>query len=110
MGRFTDKFYSFVEKYASKISTWCWHKRVSILRTKQKKKGIKSFGDLSSDFGANVKFYDPFVKGGCELNDVLRDADLVSVHVPLSDETKNLLGKSIITEEKILQKWQILKS
>ena len=41
MGRFTDKFYSFVEKYASKISVWCWHKRVSILRTKQKKKGIK---------------------------------------------------------------------
>jgi len=49
---------------------------------------------LLSFFGANVKFYDPFVKGGCELNDVLRDADLVSVHVPLSDETKNLLGNN----------------
>jgi phosphoglycerate dehydrogenase-like enzyme len=53
----------------------------------------RSVHDAFDFFGANVKFHDPFVKGGCELNDVLRDADLVSVHVPLSDETKHLLGK-----------------
>ena len=29
---------------------------IEIVGYRQKKKGIKSFGDLSSDFGANVKF------------------------------------------------------
>ena len=65
----------------------------------------RSVHDAFEFFGANVKFYDPFVKGGCELNDVLRDADLVSVHVPLSDETKNLLGNN---ELKLLKSGAIL--
>ena len=29
---------------------------IEVVGYRQKKKGIKSFGDLSSDFGANVKF------------------------------------------------------
>ena len=29
---------------------------IEIVGYRQRKKGIKSFGDLSSDFGANVKF------------------------------------------------------
>ena len=43
-------------------------------------------------FEAKVNFYDPWVEGSLELPDILSGSDVVSVHVPLNDETMNLIG------------------
>jgi D-3-phosphoglycerate dehydrogenase len=49
-------------------------------------------------FGMPVLAFDPYVVGAvdgvelCDLDDLLRRSDVVSVHVPLTDETHGLLG------------------
>ena len=43
-------------------------------------------------FEAKVNFYDPWVEGSLELPDILSGSDVVSVHVPLNDDTMNLIG------------------
>ena len=43
-------------------------------------------------FEAKVNFYDPWVEGSLELPNILSGSDVVSVHVPLNDETMNLIG------------------
>ena len=43
-------------------------------------------------FEAKVNFYDPWVEGSLGLPDILSGSDVVSVHVPLNDETMNLIG------------------
>jgi D-3-phosphoglycerate dehydrogenase len=57
-------------------------------------------------FGMRVTAYDPYVKHSDvailvpSLKDLLRQADYVSMHVPLSDETKNLINKETIATMK----------
>jgi D-3-phosphoglycerate dehydrogenase / 2-oxoglutarate reductase len=51
----------------------------------------------ASAFGARVLGYDPYVeKLACEkvekLEDLLRESDLVTLHVPLTDETRRMIG------------------
>lgn len=53
-------------------------------------------------FGFRVRFYDPYVPNGTEraigidrvasLDDLLREADVLSIHTPLTPETKGLIG------------------
>ena len=53
-------------------------------------------------FGMDVVFYDPYVSNGVDLalgvrrvhslEDLMRQSDVVSVHTPLSDETRKLIG------------------
>jgi D-3-phosphoglycerate dehydrogenase len=50
-------------------------------------------------FGMRVRIYDPYLAGDDEsveiattLADALPDADVVSLHVPLTDETRHMLG------------------
>ncbi len=53
-------------------------------------------------FGMDVVFYDPYVSNGVDLalgvrrvhslEDLMRQSDVVSVHTPLSDETRKLVG------------------
>ncbi len=43
-------------------------------------------------FEAKVNFYDPWVEGSLELPDILSGSDVVSIHVPLNDKTRNLIG------------------
>ena len=46
-----------------------------------------------------IVFYDPFVESSTEveqklnLNELLETSDFVSLHVPKTDETKNLISK-----------------
>jgi D-3-phosphoglycerate dehydrogenase len=57
-------------------------------------------------FGMRVMAYDPYVKHSDvailvpSLKELLRQADYVSLHVPLTDETKNLINKEAITAMK----------
>ena len=53
------KFFDFKKKVTKKnIKKFITHIApcIEVVGYRQKKKGIKSFGDLCSDFGANVKF------------------------------------------------------
>ncbi len=58
---------------------------------------------MSKAIGMKIKVYDPFVnreiieKGGysycTQLEQVIRDSDVISIHVPLTKETLNLIGE-----------------
>ena len=72
--------------------------------------GIVGFGtigrkvaDYSLKNGLNVLAYDPYIKKLDEneknyklssLEDVFKNADIISLHLPLTEETKNLINKS----------------
>jgi D-3-phosphoglycerate dehydrogenase len=43
---------------------------------------------------ANVHYLNPKVEMVHKLNDVVSQADIISVHVPLSDKTRNLIGEA----------------
>ena len=57
-------------------------------------------------FGMRVLAYDPFVKHSDvailvpTLKDLLRQADYISLHVPLNDETKGMINKTSLAEMK----------
>ena len=47
---------------------------------------------MMSGFDMKTVFYDPFVPGSMPLDEVLKVSDYVSVHCPLTPETKGLIG------------------
>ena len=89
---------------------------IKSLEIKQKNLGIIGFGiigkkvaEYSSKNGLKILAYDPYVK---EINDKEIDAklsslkeiyeksDIISVHLPLTDETKNMVNKSSFSQMK----------
>jgi D-3-phosphoglycerate dehydrogenase / 2-oxoglutarate reductase len=61
--------------------------------------GIVGFGRLgrmvaayAEAFGLRVLFHDPYVDGGVELDELLRESDAVSIHCTYSRETEGLIG------------------
>ncbi|MFZ9843529.1 MAG: NAD(P)-dependent oxidoreductase [Ilumatobacteraceae bacterium] len=69
--------------------------------------GIVGFGrigrrvaELVEAFGAKVVFYDPFAQGkdsrGVTLRELLDASDIVTLHTPLNDDTRGMLGASEI--------------
>lgn len=60
-------------------------------------------------FGMNVMVYDPYLTQSriseiqspvTDLDSVLQDADFISIHVPLSDETRGLIGTDALSKMK----------
>ncbi len=61
-------------------------------------------------FGMDVVFYDPYVSNGVDLalgirrvhslEDLFSQSDVVSVHVPLSDQTRKLVGAKAFAASK----------
>lgn len=88
-----------------------WDYKISkpIYRLKGKTLGLLGFGRIPRDlankamaFGLELLIYDPFLKQSdvdafaarlLPLEDVLKEADIVSVHVPLTKDTMHLLGE-----------------
>ncbi len=79
----------------------------------QKTLGLVGIGRIASEvakraaaFGMRVLAYDPYVKHSDvailvpSLKELLRQADYISLHVPLSDETKNMINKEAIAAMK----------
>jgi len=75
--------------------------------------GLVGIGRIASEvakraaaFGMRVLAYDPFVKHSDvailvpTLKDLLRQADYISLHVPLNDETKGMINKTSLAEMK----------
>lgn len=67
----------------------------------------KHVAKIANGFGAKVFAYDPYVKDKkiyenlnvnyCEtMDEILKISDFISIHVPLTDETKNLIDKEEI--------------
>jgi D-3-phosphoglycerate dehydrogenase len=60
--------------------------------------GVVGFGRIgrrlaagAKALGMEVRHHDPFVPGGMDLDDLLAWADAVSLHTPLTDETRGLI-------------------
>ncbi len=87
-----------------KDGDWHWRNQYSGDELRGKTLGILGMGNigqrvakLADAFGMNVVYWDKFpiqseYKSG-SMEDVLKQADIVTVHVPLLDETKHLVGE-----------------
>ncbi len=78
--------------------------------------GIIGFGRIGKEvakrataFGMTVKVFDPYVErddaeaAGClksELSELLADSDIITVHIPLSPETRGMIGEKEIESMK----------
>jgi D-3-phosphoglycerate dehydrogenase / 2-oxoglutarate reductase len=70
--------------------------------------GLVGFGRIgrqvaarASAFGMRVVFHDPYVQGeGVDLQTVLRESDFVSLHPPLTAETRKLIGEPQLRQMK----------
>jgi D-3-phosphoglycerate dehydrogenase len=89
--------------------TWIPDRVLPAERLSTKTLGLVGFGAIAravavraAHFGMRIEYFDPFLapgsaSGDCERRDslaeLLRHADFVSLHIPLSDETKGLMGR-----------------
>ena len=77
--------------------------------------GLVGFGNIArqvavraASFGMRVLYADPFVKEGqfgepgrkVELNDLLKESDFVSVHPPLTSQTRKMIGDDALSRMK----------
>ena len=88
-----------------KSGQWDFHPGIPIYRTKGKTLGLIGCGKIGlevakriSAFGVRVIVFDPYLEKtpeGVELRDldiVLRESDFISIHCPLNDATRHLIG------------------
>ncbi len=88
---------------------WKWQVAKPIYRLRGKTLGLIGFGKIpravavrATSFGLRVIAFDPYVTAAdcaqagvtkAELEDLLREADFVSIHAPLTSETKGLMNR-----------------
>lgn len=93
-----------------------WEKsRLSGMELWNKKVGIVGFGKIAqivakriSGFEPEVKFYDPFVEKSDlpyatkseSLEEIFETCDIITIHLPLMEETKGMIGKELISKMK----------
>jgi C-terminal binding protein len=88
---------------------WAWQEAQPLRRLTGRTIGIVGLGRIgtatarrAAAFGMKVLFYDPYLPDGVEkahqydrartLDELLRRADIVSLHTPLTDQTRHLLN------------------
>jgi D-3-phosphoglycerate dehydrogenase len=89
-----------------KSGQWDFHLGIPIYRTRGKTLGLIGCGKIGlevskkiSGFGVKVIAFDPYLEkspGGIELKDlniVLKESDFISIHCPLNDSTRHLIGE-----------------
>ena len=79
-------------------------------RTKGKTLGIIGYGRIgkavarmATSFEMKVVAYDPYLKGtefAVTLDELLETSDFITIHVPLTEETKGMIGKNEISKMK----------
>lgn len=62
----------------------------------------RATADIAKAFGMNVLAYDAYYKGPetVSLEALLKNSDVISLHCPLTDETKNMINKDTIAQMK----------
>ncbi len=88
-----------------KSGQWDFHLGIPIHRTQGKTLGLIGCGKIGlevakriSSFGLRVTAFDPYLKNapdGIELKDldsILRESDFISIHCPLNDSTRHMIG------------------
>lgn len=69
----------------------------------------KNLAVRAKAFGMDIKAYDPYMDHSfaqtngvevCDLDDVLSESDIISLHVPLNDNTRHMIDKSRIEQMK----------
>ena len=101
-----------------KSGQWDFHLGIPIHRTQGKILGLIGCGKIGievakriSSFGVKVIAFDPYIEKaheGIELKDldtVLKESDFISIHCPLNDSTRHLIG---VREFKKMEKKPIL--
>ena len=89
-----------------KSGQWDFHLGIPIYRTRGKTLGLVGCGKIGfevakkiSAFGVRVICFDPYLQKapeGIELTDldtVLKESDFISIHCPLNDSTRHLIGE-----------------
>ena len=96
---------------------WDWRLVRPVERIRGRVAGIVGLGRIGTAaalrlkaFGLDVQFYDPYRVDGADksigirrcdsLEELLATSDLISVHVPLNDETRNLIGAEAVAAMK----------
>ncbi|WP_076349216.1 MULTISPECIES: C-terminal binding protein [Alicyclobacillus] len=89
---------------------WDWRTIGRVPRLRDTNLGIVGMGRIGTAvarraqaFGMNVGFYDPYISDGMDkalcvrrfenLEELLINSQIISLHVPLSDETKHMIGR-----------------
>jgi len=63
-------------------------------------------GEIAASFGAQIMAYDPLLKTPqdniqlCDLDALFHEADIISLHVPYSDETRHIIDAKAINQMK----------
>lgn len=89
-----------------KSGQWDFHSGIPIYRTRGKTLGLVGCGKIGlevarkiSNFGVKVISFDPYLQkapDGIELTDLdtlLKESDFISIHCPLNDSTRHLIGQ-----------------
>lgn len=89
-----------------KSGQWDFHSGIPIYRTRGKTLGLVGCGKIGlevarkiSNFGVKVISFDPYLQKapeGIELTDLdtlLKESDFISIHCPLNDSTRHLIGQ-----------------
>lgn len=108
---------SYYKDYVSS-KKWCnsetfTHLDRPIFELTNKEFGIIGLGDIgkkvahiAQNFGANVRYYSTSGKNSCkdfirvELDSLLKTSDIISIHAPLNENTRNLISKKEIEKLK----------
>jgi len=56
----------------------------------------RSLAELAGAVGMHTQFFDPYVDGGVALQTLFVESDFVSIHAPLTDETRGLVDAELI--------------
>jgi len=108
----------FLAEETTREGKWCGQKGMKgARRVRNMKVGIIGLGRIGTcfairakAFGMKVSFYDPYVLHGfdkslnikrySELDQILEESDVISIHCLLSEETKHLINKNNIKKMK----------
>lgn len=98
---------------ASREGYWDLKRAGTLLRITGRKLGLVGFGNISryvarraEAFGLQVMVYDPFVQQStleeysakrCELEELIAQSDVLSLHVPLNEKTRHLINAKSIS-------------
>jgi len=88
---------------AVKEGRWAERERADVRDLHGAALGILGYGRigrrleaLTASFEMRVRFFDPYVAGGVTLTELFEESDLVSIHAPLTEETRAIVDAALL--------------